>query len=116
MFRDGTVIKVADVVFQDTFSMWNLCTAVGQQLGDLVETDVFAESLRYSLASPFRNWTGLKKVYIAPSVQSIQAGEFDGASSVEDVLFGGRTAAQVQAMDGYPWGLDEGVIRAELPS
>lgn len=114
VFRDGTAVKVADAVFQDSFLMQNLCTAIGQRLEDLVETDVFAESLQYSLASPFRSWTGLKKVYIAPSVQSIQAGEFAGASSVEDVLFGGRTMTQVQAMDGYPWGLDEGVIRAEI--
>jgi len=116
VFADGTAVKVADVVFQDSFSMWNLCTAIGQRIEDLVEADVFAAALQYSLVPPFRNWTGLKKVYLAPSVQSIQAGEFEGASSVEDVLFGGRTLAQVQAMEGYPWGLDEGVIRAELPS
>lgn len=91
--------------------MFNLCHAIGQQLSDLVEADVFAESLSYSFTSPFRSFTDMAKIFVGPTVQSIAANMFADMPQLEEVFFQGKTLSQVRAMANYPWGVDEGKIR-----
>lgn len=68
VFADGTVVRVADLVFNDYFAMTNLCPAIGQSVGNLVEADIFSQRLSYSLSSPFSSFTGMKKIYLDESV------------------------------------------------
>lgn len=115
IFKDGMTIRVADIVFLDTFSSYNLCIAIGEDRDDIVEADIFTKDLTYSFTSPFASMGGLKKVFINDSVETIAADEFANIPALEMLYFKGRTMEQVEAMDNYPWGLtDTSVITTEL--
>lgn len=59
--------------------------------------------------------TNLKRVYIDPAVDHIGTDAFHLCDGLEQMYFKGRTLAQVQAMDNYPWGIeDTSVITTEL--
>lgn len=63
----------------------------------------------------FTACTNLKRVYIGPAAQQVGKDAFRLCESLEALYFAGRTLAQVQAMDTYPFGIeDEGVIKAEF--
>lgn len=63
----------------------------------------------------FTACTNLKRVYIDSTVDSIGTDAFHLCDNMEQMYFKGRTLAQVQAMDNYPWGIeDTSVITTEL--
>lgn len=63
----------------------------------------------------FAGSTNLKRVYIDSTVANIGTDAFLLCDAVEQMYFKGRTMAQVQAMDNYPWGIeDTSIIQAEL--
>lgn len=54
-------------------------------------------------------------IEIPSSVSSIGSDAFYGCHSLSSVMFDGKTIEQVQAMDNYPWGIeDTSIISAEL--
>lgn len=62
----------------------------------------------------FAGSTNLKRVYIDPTVDHIGTDAFLMCGGLEQMYFKGRTLAQVQAMDNYPWGIeDTSIIQAD---
>lgn len=52
----------------------------------------------------------LVSVDVGSSVENIGQGVLNHCSSLTSVTFQGKTLAQVQEMDNYPWGLDQSII------
>jgi hypothetical protein len=60
----------------------------------------------------FDTCSKLETVTIPSSVRSIGDGAFDECYNLRDVLFKRKTMDQVEAMDNYPWGIeDESIIK-----
>ena len=57
--------------------------------------------------SAFQGCSGLTSVTIPTRVTSIGNWAFGDCSGLTSVTFQGKTLAQVQEMDNYPWGIED---------
>ena len=62
----------------------------------------------------FAHCTSLTSISIPDSVESIGEYTFYNCASLEEVIFKDKTHEEVQAMENYPWGIeDASVIKAK---
>ena len=103
---DGTVIPMGDGFFSPTgYDINTTLRTLGYTVNDIAEIYVFSK-----LESTSAYSSGLKAVYIDSSCPSIGRDYWSqpfSSSSIEKVVFKGRTLEQVQAMEYYPWGLQD---------
>lgn len=65
----------------------------------------------------FAGAEGMTDIEIPSSVSSIGSNAFFGCHMLSSVMFEGKTLEQVQAMDNYPWGIeDTNIIHAGIES
>lgn len=103
---DGTVIPMGDGFFSPTgYDINTTLRMLGYTVNDVEEIYVFS---KLESDTAYREY--LKAAYIDSSCPSIGkdywSQPFSG-SSLEKVVFKGRTLEQVQAMQYYPWGLQD---------
>lgn len=103
---DGTVIPVGDGFFSPTgYDINTTLRVLGYTTDDVAEIYVFSKLESTSAYSGH-----LKAVYIDSSCPSIGKDWWSqpfASSSIEKVVFRGRTYAEVEAMAYYPWGLQD---------
>lgn len=76
---------------------------------------VMPQSLTIISMSAFNDCSSLTGLVISNELTGIRQNAFQGCTSMTSLLFKGKTLAQVQAMDNYPWGInDTSIISAEL--
>lgn len=104
--NDGTVIPMGDGFFSPTgYDINTTLRTLGYTTYDVAEIYVFSK-----LESTAAYSSNLKAVYIDSSCPSIGRDYWSqpfSSSSIEKVVFKGRTLEQVQAMQYYPWGLQD---------
>lgn len=103
---DGTVIPMGDGFFSPYgYDINTTLRMLGYTTDDVAEIYVFSK-----LDSTTAYRENLKAAYIDSSCPSIGkdywSQPFSG-SSLEKVVFKGRTLEEVQAMANYPWGLSD---------
>lgn len=103
---DGTVIPMGDGFFSPTgYDINTTLRTLGYTVNDIAEIYVFS---KLDNTTVYREY--LKAAYIDSSCPSIGrdywSQPFSG-SSLEKVVFKGRTLEEVQAMEYYPWGLSD---------
>lgn len=103
---DGTVIPMGDGFFSPTgYDINTTLRTLGYTTNDIAEIYVFS---KLETTTAYREH--LKAVYIDSSCPSIGRDVWSqpfSSSSIEKVVFKGRTLEQVQAMQYYPWGLQD---------
>ena len=103
---DGAVIPVGDGFFSPTgYNVNTTLATLGYTAHDVAEIYVFSKLESTSVYSG-----GLKAAYIDSSCPSIGRDWWSqpfSSSSIEKVVFKGRTYAEVEAMEYYPWGLQD---------
>ena len=103
---DGTVIPMGDGFFSPTeYDINTTLRTLGYTIDDVAEIYVFSK-----LESTLVYREHLKAAYIDSSCPSIGKDYWSqpfSSSSIEKVVFKGRTLEQVQAMQYYPWGLQD---------
>lgn len=103
---DGTVIPMGDGFFSPSgYDINTTLRTLGYTVNDVEEIYVFSK-----LESNTAYREHLKAAYIDSSCPSIGkdywSQPFSG-SNLEKVVFKGRTLEEVQAMENYPWGLQD---------
>lgn len=103
---DGTVIPMGDGFFSPSgYDINTTLRVLGYNIDDISEIYVFS---KLDSTTAYREY--LKAAYIDSSCPSIGrdywSQPFSG-SSLEKVVFKGRTLEEVQAMANYPWGLSD---------
>lgn len=72
---------------------------------------VIPDSVETINAYAFTSITYINSITIGSGVETIEQGAFD-ASNIGEVIFRGKTLAEVQAMSNYPWGItDTSIIK-----
>ena len=103
---DGTVVPVGNSFFSPTgYDINTTLRMLGYTVNDVAEIYVFSKLESTSVYSG-----GLKAAYIDSSCPSIGKDWWSqpfASSSIEKVVFKGRTYAEVEAMEYYPWGLQD---------
>ena len=104
--NDGTVIPMGDGFFSPAgYDINTTLRTLGYDVDDIAEIYVFS---KLNSTTAYREY--LKAAYIDSSCPSIGkdywSQPFSG-SNLEKVVFKGRTLEEVQAMEYYPWGLQD---------
>lgn len=114
VFSDGNKVEGWENTWSSAEQFSDFCYENDLDPYEITEAFVYQDFVGFEV---FFGKGKLKKVVFGPQVETIQGYVFDNNSSLEEVLFKGRTLAQVQAMSDYPWGIeDTSVIQAELPT
>lgn len=112
-FTDGTVLSAQDYAFSSPES---LDTFVHTLVPERDRTEIAEVGCQCRIGDyTFAICTALKTVRIGSGVTRIGEDAFSRCPALEAVYFNGKTKAEVEAMENYPWGIeDTSVIKAEL--
>lgn len=115
-FTDGGFLEIqnsnANIWHQSQSAAMYFFPLAGRPIGgdgyiDNVEEVTILDSGTGNALQAIMTPTTCKRVYIGPNWYFTINNMFQYATSLEEVIFIGRTMEQVQQMDGYPWGIDD---------
>lgn len=110
IFSDGSIVPILHASSPEQVDMTINEPNTGLSRGMMVELAMY----RNIGSDAFASSTNLKRVYIDSAVDNIGTDAFRLCGGLEQMYFKGRTLAQVQAMDNYPWGIeDTSIIQAD---
>lgn len=115
-FSDGGFLEIqnsnANIWHQSQSTSMYFFPLAGRPIGnggyvDNVEEVTLLDSGTGNALQAIMTPSTCKRVYIGPNWYFQINNMFQYATSLEEVIFIGRTMEQVQAMDGYPWGITD---------
>ena len=80
-----------------------------------LESIVIPDSVKCIGEWAFAGCTSLKSIIISNSAKKIGDWAFGYCTSLKEVIFKGKTIDQVNAMDNYPWGIEDiSIIKCQM--
>lgn len=93
-------IEIGTKITEIGYHSFELC-------GSLI-TLIISDSVTHIKGTPmFSSCDNLREIIIGTGIEIIGLDAFDGCNMLTDVIFKGKTIEEVQAMENYPWRIED---------